>query len=345
MVILDLIRELKRRGGTSIIMIAHNFAQIIDVCDRVIALQRGSITYDRPVGSQSLQELTELIASDYRTGRCLSPTPGRNAMSDRVRFGVLGCASIAVEQGDPGDARSERCEVVAIGSQGRGSRRRAAAQLGIATSHGSYDDVLADDAVEAVYIPLPNHLHAEWTRRAAAAGQPCAVREAARSRCRRGDRHGRRLSGRRGADDGGVHVSPPSVVAADLRRSSPRGPSASCWRSRRGSPTTTSTRRTSATSPSTAVGRSWTSGATRSTSPDGSSAANRQQCARAVRRDRRSVRTPWRQRCSTSRAARRRSRARPSWSPISVSTCSGRRGAWRSRSHSTSRPIGRHESS
>ena len=47
MVILDLIRELKRRGGTSIIMIAHNFAQIVDVCDRVIALQHGRITYDR----------------------------------------------------------------------------------------------------------------------------------------------------------------------------------------------------------------------------------------------------------------------------------------------------------
>ena len=75
MVILDLIRELKRRGGTSIIMIAHNFAQIIDVCDRVIALQRGSITYDRPVGSQSLQELTELIASDYRTAGALVPRP------------------------------------------------------------------------------------------------------------------------------------------------------------------------------------------------------------------------------------------------------------------------------
>ena len=45
LVILDLIRELKRRGGTSVIMIAHNFAQIVDVCDRVIALQHGAITY------------------------------------------------------------------------------------------------------------------------------------------------------------------------------------------------------------------------------------------------------------------------------------------------------------
>jgi ABC-type sugar transport system ATPase subunit len=67
MIILDLIRELKRRGDVSIIMIAHNFAQIVDVCDRVVALQHGRITYDRPVGANSLQELTELIASDYRS--------------------------------------------------------------------------------------------------------------------------------------------------------------------------------------------------------------------------------------------------------------------------------------
>jgi simple sugar transport system ATP-binding protein len=66
MVILDLIRQLKRRGNVSIIMIAHNFAQIVDVCDRVVALQHGRISYDRPVGAGSLQELTELIASDYR---------------------------------------------------------------------------------------------------------------------------------------------------------------------------------------------------------------------------------------------------------------------------------------
>jgi simple sugar transport system ATP-binding protein len=65
-VILDLIRELKRRGDVSIIMIAHNYAQIVDVCDRVNLLQHGRITYDRPVGETSVNELTELVASEYR---------------------------------------------------------------------------------------------------------------------------------------------------------------------------------------------------------------------------------------------------------------------------------------
>ena len=74
-VILDLIRELKRRGDVSVIMIAHNYAQIVDVCDRVIALQHGAITYDRPVTNNSLQELTELIASDYRGTRNGAPAP------------------------------------------------------------------------------------------------------------------------------------------------------------------------------------------------------------------------------------------------------------------------------
>ena len=66
LVILDLIRELKRRGDVSVIMIAHNYAQIVDVCDRVNLLQHGRITYDRAVGNTSVQELTELVASDYR---------------------------------------------------------------------------------------------------------------------------------------------------------------------------------------------------------------------------------------------------------------------------------------
>jgi len=66
MVILDLVRELKRRGDTSMILIAHNYAQIVDVCDRVVCLQHGTITYDRPVSETSVHELTELVAAEYR---------------------------------------------------------------------------------------------------------------------------------------------------------------------------------------------------------------------------------------------------------------------------------------
>jgi predicted dehydrogenase len=90
---------------------------------------------------------------------------------DRVRWGVLGCASIATRKVIPAMQRSARCDVAAIASRDRARAAEVAATLGIPRSYGSYDDLLADPEIEAVYIPLPNHLHAEWTRRAAAAGK------------------------------------------------------------------------------------------------------------------------------------------------------------------------------
>ncbi len=88
-----------------------------------------------------------------------------------VRWGVLGCAAIATRKVIPAMQRSARGEVVAIASRDRSRAERAAAELGIGRAHGSYEALLADPDVEAVYIPLPNHLHAEWTQRAAAAGK------------------------------------------------------------------------------------------------------------------------------------------------------------------------------
>ena len=92
-------------------------------------------------------------------------------MSRALRFGVLGCAAIATKKVIPAIRKSERCEVVAIASRDHHRAAAAATELGIARHHGSYDALLADDDVDAVYIPLPNHLHAPWTRRAAAAGK------------------------------------------------------------------------------------------------------------------------------------------------------------------------------
>jgi simple sugar transport system ATP-binding protein len=67
--ILDLIRDLKRRGDVSIIIIAHNYAQVLDVCDRVNLLQRGEITFDKRAADTSLEELTDLVVAEYRAGR------------------------------------------------------------------------------------------------------------------------------------------------------------------------------------------------------------------------------------------------------------------------------------
>jgi simple sugar transport system ATP-binding protein len=67
--ILDLIQRLKDEGEVSIILIAHNYAHVFEVCDRVNVLQHGEITYDKPTGESSVEELTELMVSEYRKAR------------------------------------------------------------------------------------------------------------------------------------------------------------------------------------------------------------------------------------------------------------------------------------
>jgi ABC-type sugar transport system ATPase subunit len=67
--ILDLIRDLKARGRVSIIIIAHNYAQVLDVCDRVNVLQHGRIAFDKPRAQTSVEELTELVVAEYRASR------------------------------------------------------------------------------------------------------------------------------------------------------------------------------------------------------------------------------------------------------------------------------------
>ena len=81
----------------------------------------------------------------------------------RSSLGILSTADIAVRKVIPGIRTAARCEVVAIASRDRDSARAAAERLAIPTAHGSYESLLTDPNVDAVYIPLPNHLHAEWT--------------------------------------------------------------------------------------------------------------------------------------------------------------------------------------
>jgi simple sugar transport system ATP-binding protein len=64
--ILDLITQLKREGNVSIIMIAHNYAQVFEVCDRINLIQGGQITLDKPTSETSAEELTELVVQEYR---------------------------------------------------------------------------------------------------------------------------------------------------------------------------------------------------------------------------------------------------------------------------------------
>ena len=88
-----------------------------------------------------------------------------------VRWGILSTAKIGVEKVIPAMQQSARTEVVAIASRDADKAQQTAKQLGIARSHGSYEDLLADEQVDAIYNPLPNHLHVSWTIKALEAGK------------------------------------------------------------------------------------------------------------------------------------------------------------------------------
>ncbi len=92
-------------------------------------------------------------------------------MPDKVRWGILGVAKIATVKVIPAMQRGTFSDIVAIASRDREKARLAAADLGIPKSYGSYEELLADPEIEAIYNPLPNHLHVPWSIRAAEAGK------------------------------------------------------------------------------------------------------------------------------------------------------------------------------
>jgi predicted dehydrogenase len=90
--------------------------------------------------------------------------------SPALRLGILGCANIArqfVRDASPSPA----VRIVAAASRSADTAAAFAAAHGIGRHHGSYDALLVDDEVDAIYLPLPNSLHAEWAIRAAEAGK------------------------------------------------------------------------------------------------------------------------------------------------------------------------------
>lgn len=92
-------------------------------------------------------------------------------MTKKVRWGVLGAAAIAVKKVIPAMQKCEWAEVAAIASRDSHRAKETAQVLGIPRAYGSYEELLADPSIEAVYNPLPNQLHVPWTKRAAEAGK------------------------------------------------------------------------------------------------------------------------------------------------------------------------------
>ncbi|MDB5075799.1 MAG: oxidoreductase domain protein [Chloroflexi bacterium] len=92
-------------------------------------------------------------------------------MADRIRWGILSTANIGLGRFIPGAQQSNNGDVVAIASRDGARAAEAAAKLGIPRAHSSYEALLADPEVDAIYNPLPNNMHLEWTLKAAAAGK------------------------------------------------------------------------------------------------------------------------------------------------------------------------------
>ena len=89
----------------------------------------------------------------------------------KVRWGILSTANIGMQKVTPGIMKSPHSEVVAIASRQLGKAQVAAAQLGIPKAYGSYEELFADPDIDAIYNPLPNHLHVPMTLAAAKAGK------------------------------------------------------------------------------------------------------------------------------------------------------------------------------
>jgi predicted dehydrogenase len=89
----------------------------------------------------------------------------------KVRWGVLGVASIATRKVVPAMQRGEWSTIAAIASRDLAKAQNAAQSMGIPKAYGSYEELIADPEIEAIYNPLPNHLHVPWSVKAAEAGK------------------------------------------------------------------------------------------------------------------------------------------------------------------------------
>jgi predicted dehydrogenase len=93
------------------------------------------------------------------------------AMAKKFRWGVLSTANIGIKKVLPAMQQGQYSTVTAIASRDLAKAEQAAKSLGIPKAYGSYEDLLADPEIDAIYNPLPNHLHVPWTIKAAEAGK------------------------------------------------------------------------------------------------------------------------------------------------------------------------------
>jgi predicted dehydrogenase len=98
--------------------------------------------------------------------------PGEGSiMGEKVKWGVMGTAKIAREHVIPSMQNGNYTEITAVASRDLDKAKETADKFGIPKAYGSYKELLLDKEIEAVYIPLPNHLHITWSRACIEAGK------------------------------------------------------------------------------------------------------------------------------------------------------------------------------
>ena len=96
-------------------------------------------------------------------------------MNSKVKWGILSTASIGTEQVLPAMIKGTYCDVQAIASRSKDAAEKVAERFHIPRAYGSYEELLTDPEIDAVYIPLPNHLHVPWSIKAIQAGKHVLV--------------------------------------------------------------------------------------------------------------------------------------------------------------------------
>jgi predicted dehydrogenase len=121
-------------------------------------------------------------------------------MAQQVKWGVLGAASIAVQRVIPAMREAPSATFLALASRDESKARAIASALGAPRAYAGYEQLLADPDIDAVYIPLPNQLHFEWSMRALEAGKHvlsekplCVTSQDVERLCLARDRSGRHI--------------------------------------------------------------------------------------------------------------------------------------------------------
>ncbi|MCP4454378.1 MAG: Gfo/Idh/MocA family oxidoreductase, partial [Planctomycetes bacterium] len=90
---------------------------------------------------------------------------------NRITWGILSTAKIGREKVIPAMLKSRHCRVLAVASRQEDKAKAVASALGLTRAYGSYEALLGDPDIQAIYNPLPNHLHVPWTLKALQAGK------------------------------------------------------------------------------------------------------------------------------------------------------------------------------